>query len=46
MTAPKPTPARLLRMAEAIPETTENYSVRRELIRTLKDLVALEDVAA
>ncbi len=38
------TPASVLRIAEAIPETTENYPVLRELLHALKDLVALAEV--
>lgn len=41
MTAP--TPATVLRLAQGIPETTENFPVLRELIHALKDLVALAE---
>lgn len=36
-----PTPATVLRMAEAIPETPETYLMIRELIGALKDLVTI-----
>jgi hypothetical protein len=32
-------------MAEAIPETAENYPIVRELVQSLKDLVAIADWA-
>ncbi len=37
------TPAAALRLAQAVPETTENFPVLRELIHALKDLVALTE---
>lgn len=37
------TPAAALRLAQAVPETTENFAIIRELIHALKDLVALTD---
>lgn len=37
------TPATALRLAQAVPETAENFPVLRELIHALKDLVALTD---
>lgn len=36
-----PTPASVLRLAESVPETPENYPIIRELIHALKDLVEL-----
>jgi hypothetical protein len=42
MTATKALAA--LRLAQAVPETTENYPVLRELVRSLTDLVALVEV--
>ena len=39
----KQSPAQVLRLAEALPETPENYRVRHEIINALKELVkALE----
>lgn len=35
------TPATVLRLAQAVPETAENFPVLRELIHALKDLVEL-----
>jgi hypothetical protein len=35
------TPAGVLRLAQAVPETPENFPVLRELIHALKDLVEL-----
>lgn len=46
MTTAAVTPAGLLRMAEAVPETPENYPIVRELVHALKDLVALADTTA
>jgi hypothetical protein len=40
MSAPA-TPASVLRLAQAVPETVENFPVLRELIHALKDLVEL-----
>lgn len=37
------TPASALRLAQAVPETPENFPILRELLRSLKDLVALAD---
>ncbi|MDQ5863094.1 MAG: hypothetical protein M3536_12620 [Actinomycetota bacterium] len=37
------TPAAALRLAQAVPETSENFAIIRELIHALKDLVALTD---
>lgn len=37
------TPASALRLAQAVPETAENYAIIRELIHALSDLVALTD---
>lgn len=37
------TPAGCLRMAEAIPETAENFPMVRELINSLKDLVKISN---
>lgn len=37
------TPAAVLRLAQAVPETAENFPVLRELIHALKDLVAIAD---
>lgn len=36
--------AEALRLAQAVPETTENYPVLRELLHALRDLVALAEV--
>ena len=38
------TPAAILRMAQAVPETSENFPILRELIATLKDLVIIADM--
>lgn len=46
MTTTAVTPAKILRMAEAVPETSENYPILRELVHALKDLVALADTTA
>jgi len=35
------TPAAVLRLAQAVPETPENYPIIRELIHALKDLVEI-----
>jgi hypothetical protein len=35
------TPAAVLRLAQAVPETPENFPVLRELVAALKDLVAI-----
>ena len=35
------TPAAVLRLAQAVPETPENFPVLRELIHALKDLVEI-----
>lgn len=35
------TPAAALRLAQAVPETPENYPIIRELIHALKDLVEI-----
>lgn len=37
------TPAAVLRLAQAVPETAENYPVLRELVAALKDLVAIAE---
>jgi hypothetical protein len=37
------TPAAVLRLAQAVPETPENFPVLRELVAALKDLVAIAD---
>jgi hypothetical protein len=39
------TPAAVLRLAQAVPETPENFPVLRELVAALKDLVAIADRA-
>jgi hypothetical protein len=40
----KTTPAAVLRLAQAIPETAENFPILRELIATLQELVAIAAV--
>lgn len=37
------TPATVLRLAQAVPETPENFPIVRELVAALKDLVAIAD---
>lgn len=37
------TPAAVLRLAESVPETPENYPILRELIHALKDLVSIAE---
>lgn len=37
------TPAAVLRLAQAVPETPENYPILRELIAALQDLVAIAE---
>ncbi len=37
------TPAAVLRLAQAIPETSENFPIVRELIAALKDLVTITE---
>ena len=39
------TPASVLRLAESVPETAENYPILRELVKALQDLVALTEPA-
>lgn len=39
------TPAAVLRLAQAVPETPENYPILRELVHALKDLVAIAERA-
>lgn len=39
------TPAAVLRLAESVPETPENYPILRGLIHALKDLTVLAEVA-
>lgn len=39
------TPAAVLRLAESVPETSENFPILRELIHALKDLVAIAEAA-
>lgn len=38
-----PTPVTALHLALAVPETAENFTILRELIHALKDLVTLAD---
>jgi len=38
-------PAAVLRLAQAVPETADNYPVLRELITALKDLVTISNEA-
>lgn len=40
-----PTPLSVLRQAESVPETAENFQILRELIQALKDLAAIAEVA-
>jgi len=40
-----PTPLSVLRLAESVPETAENYPVLRELKKALADLVTLDGAA-
>lgn len=37
------TPAAVLRLAQAVPETAENFPVLRELVAALKELVLFAD---
>ena len=37
------TAAAVLRMAQAVPETPENFPILRELVAALKDLVIIAD---
>ena len=37
------TAAAVLRMAQAVPETAENFPILRELVAALKDLVIIAD---
>lgn len=39
------TPAAVLRLAESVPETPDNYPILRELIHALKDLVSIAAAA-
>ena len=41
----KKSPAQVLQLAEAVPESAENYRVRRELIAALKEMIELKVVA-
>ena len=36
-------PAAVLRLAQAVPETADNYPVLRELVTALKDLVTISN---
>jgi len=40
-----PTPSSVLRQAESVPETPENFQILRELIQALKDLAAIAEAA-
>ena len=39
----KASPLTALRLAQAVPETAENYPVLRELVAALKDLVLIAE---
>ena len=39
----KNSPAQVLRLAEAVPETPENFPILRELKHALKDLVLIAE---
>jgi len=39
-----PTPLSALRLAQAVPESAENYIVLRKLIHALQDLVKIAEV--
>jgi hypothetical protein len=40
------TPAAVLRLAQAVPETPESFLIVRELIKALEDLVAIANRSA
>jgi hypothetical protein len=39
----KQTPQQVLRLAESVPESAENYTILRELKHALKDLVLIAE---
>lgn len=41
----KQSPAQVLQLAEAVPESAENYRILRELKSALKDLVTIAEAA-